>query len=113
MSISDHIERQQELIAALRAPGWYPHPVDNVRHIETHISHVLLTGRYAYKIKKPVNLGFLDFSTLRNRKFCCEEEVRLNRRLAPTLYLEVVPIGGTPRSPVVGAVSGVIEYAVK
>jgi aminoglycoside phosphotransferase family enzyme/predicted kinase len=113
MTTSDQIERQEELIAALGAPGCYPHPVDKVRHIETHISHVLLTGSYAYKIKKPVNLGFLDFSTLPNRKFYCEEEVRLNRRLAPALYLDVVPIGGTPPSPVLGAVSGVIEYAVK
>jgi uncharacterized protein len=112
MTLSDHIESQEELIEALGAPGCYPHPVDNVRHIETHISHVLLTGRYAYKIKKPVNLGFLDFSTLPKRKFYCEEEIRLNRRLAPALYLEVVAIGGTPRNPVMGAASAVIEYAV-
>ena len=84
------------LIAALRDPGCYPHPVAQIEILETHISWVVLTGRYAYKIKKPVNLGFLDFTTLEKRAFYCREELRLNRRLAPALYLEVVGIGGSP-----------------
>lgn len=83
--------------------------------IETHISWILLTGQYVYKIKKPVNFGFLDFSTLEKRRFCCIEELRLNKRLAADLYLEVVPITGTPEHPIIsGAGTGTaIEYAVK
>jgi len=81
--------------------------------VETHISWVLLTGQYAYKIKKPVNFGFLDFSTLEKRRFCCNEELRLNRRLAADLYLEVVPITGTPDHPQLGGTGDPIEYAVK
>ena len=65
------------------------------RKLETHISFVLLTGAYAYKIKKAVDFGFLDFTTLAARQFFCAEELRLNRRLAPELYLEVVPITGS------------------
>jgi aminoglycoside phosphotransferase family enzyme/predicted kinase len=84
-----------------------------VEHIETHISHVMLAGDYAYKLKKPLNLGFLDFSTLERRKFCCEEEIRLNGRLAPHIYLEVVAISGTPDSPRVGGEGEALEYAVK
>ncbi|MGZ5054133.1 MAG: bifunctional aminoglycoside phosphotransferase/ATP-binding protein [Methylobacter sp.] len=81
--------------------------------IETHISWVLLTGQYAYKIKKPVNFGFLDFSTLEKRHSCCIEELRLNKRLAADLYLEVVPITGTPEHPEIGGATPAIEYAVK
>lgn len=81
--------------------------------IETHISWVLLTGQYAYKIKKPVSFGFLDFSTLEQRRFCCNEELRLNRRLAADLYLDVVPITGTPDHPQIGGTGAAIEYAVK
>jgi len=81
--------------------------------VETHISWVLLTDRYVYKIKKPVNFGFLDFSTLEKRRFCCTEELRLNRRLAADLYLEVVPITGTPQHPKIGGTGAAIEYAVK
>lgn len=81
--------------------------------IETHISWVLLIGQYAYKIKKPVNFGFLDFSTLEKRRFCCNEELRLNKRLAADLYLEIVPITGTPGHPQLGGTGTAIEYAVK
>ena len=86
----------QTLIQALQNPALYDHPVQDFRVIETHISHVLLTGDYAYKIKKPVDFGFLDFSSLARRKHFCEEELRLNRRLADNLYLDVVAITGTP-----------------
>ena len=78
-----------------------------------HISFVLLTGDYAYKIKKAVDFGFLDFTTLAARQFFCAEELRLNRRLAPELYLEVVPITGSVDSPVVGGPGPALEYAVK
>ena len=101
------------LIQALHRPAVYGHPVQGLRLVETHISWVLLTGLYAYKIKKPVNLGFLDFSSLEKRRFYCEEELRLNRRLAPSLYLEVVPITGTPTAPLLSGGGEPIEYAVK
>ena len=84
-----------------------------VRVVETHISYVLLSGSHAYKIKKPVNLGFLDFSSLEKRRQCCEEEIRLNRRLAPALYLEVLPIRGTPSAPSLAGEGEILEYAVK
>jgi len=101
------------LVAGLLRPEAYPHPVHRVRLIETHISYVFLTGRFAYKVKKPVELGFLDYRELGARKRFCEEELRLNRRLAPRLYLEVVPITGTQQSPRVGGEGPAIEYAVK
>ncbi|MBM3356951.1 MAG: aminoglycoside phosphotransferase [Betaproteobacteria bacterium] len=94
-------------------PEAYPHPVRAVRVLETHISWVLLTGDYAYKVKKPVNLGFLDFSTLEARRRCCEEELRLNRRLAPDLYLEVVAIRGVPAQARIGGDGPALEYAVR
>jgi aminoglycoside phosphotransferase family enzyme/predicted kinase len=101
------------LITAMLEPHWYDHPVAACRLIETHISWVILTGDYAYKVKKPVDLGFLDFSTLERRRFCCEEELRLNRRLAPQVYLAVVAITGTPEAPRLAAEGKPIEYAVK
>jgi aminoglycoside phosphotransferase family enzyme/predicted kinase len=80
--------------------------------METHISWILLAGRYVYKIKKSVDLGFLDFTDLSSRRHYCEEEVRLNRRLAPQLYLDVIPLDGTAEMPEIGA-EPAIEYAVK
>ena len=90
------------LIESLRDPRCYPHPVDRLHVVETHISWIVLTGPYAYKIKKPVNLGFLDFSTLAARRFYCDEELRLNRRLAADLYLDVVAITGSSERPARG-----------
>ncbi|WP_227519986.1 bifunctional aminoglycoside phosphotransferase/ATP-binding protein [Mangrovitalea sediminis] len=101
------------LINALQDAQLYDHPVDKFETRETHISHVLLTGSFAYKIKKPLNFGFLDFSELSSRRFYCEEEVRLNRRLAPDLYLGVVPITGSPERPILGGDGEPFEYAVK
>lgn len=101
------------LIAALMDASVYDHPVQEIRLVETHISWVILTGEFAYKIKKPVDLGFLDFSTLDKRRFYCEEELRLNRRLAPEIYLDVVPITGTAQEPVLGGRGNIIDYAVK
>lgn len=79
--------------------------------VETHISWVLLTSRMAYKLKKPVSLGFVDFGTLAARKHFCEEEVRLNRRLAPSLYVGVVPVSGTVEAPRIGE-GKPIDFAV-
>jgi aminoglycoside phosphotransferase family enzyme/predicted kinase len=95
-----------ELIEALRRQL-------GARLIETHISWVLLAGDAAWKIKKPVQLGFLDFGTLAARRHMCDEELRLNRRLAPTLYLDVQPITGTPQAPVLGGCGTPIEWALQ
>ena len=84
-----------------------------VELIETHISSVILAGSYAYKIKKPLDLGFLDFSTLERRRFCCEEEIRLNSRLAEGIYLGVAEITGTVDQPSIGAQGKAAEYAVR
>lgn len=84
-----------------------------VRRIETHISWVLLDGEVAWKVKKPVRLGFLDFSELEARRHDCEEELRLNRRLAPAIYLDVVPIHGSATTPRLGGEGKPIEYALR
>ena len=113
---SDH---EPALLDRLLTPAAYPHPVTSVRLIETHISWVFLTGDYVYKVKKPVNFGFLDFSSLERRRHFCEEEVRLNRRFAPTLYLDAVPIVGPPAAArilsadEVGGDGEPIEWAVR
>jgi len=99
-------------IEALQHPACYDHPVTKVELVETHASWVLLAGAYAYKVKKPVDFGFLDFSTLEKRHHFCREELRLNRRTAPDLYLAVVAIGGDPRRPLLGG-TPVLDYAVK
>ncbi len=80
------------LIDELARPDAHPFAVGAVTVVQTHISVVFLAGDVVYKVKKPVNLGFLDFTTLEKRRHFCEEEVRLNRRLAPAVYLGVVPI---------------------
>ena len=103
---------QKKLVSALLDSRRYPHPAKAVRLIETHISWVLLAGRYAYKIKKALDLGFLDFTTLEARRFFCTEEIRLNHRLAPKIYLDVISIGGDADTPELGA-QPAIEYAVR
>ncbi|MCB1778174.1 MAG: AAA family ATPase [Candidatus Competibacteraceae bacterium] len=111
MSSPDKSFDQSTLITALLRPDCYAHPATTVEHVQTHISHLLLVGDYAYKIKKPVNLGFLDFTSLEHRHYYCQQELRLNGRLAPDLYLACLAIGGDPRHPVLGA-EPAIEYAV-
>ena len=102
-----------QLIEALSDPAAYSHPVDKVQVIQTHISVVFLAGPYVYKIKKPVELGFLDFSTLTKRRHFCEEEIRLNRRLAPDVYLGLAPITLTTTSVTMGGPGEPIEWAVQ
>lgn len=104
-----------EFIRGLLRADAYPHPVDDIRLIETHISWLLLTGPHAYKLKKPVDLGFLDFSTLEKRHQACEQELRLNKRLAPALYQQVVTVTGSPEAPRMdgGSDQPVLEYAVR
>ncbi|HZV53680.1 MAG TPA: AAA family ATPase [Rhodocyclaceae bacterium] len=84
------------LIEALLDPRRYPHPVARVDLVETHISWLLLAGAFAYKLKKPVTLPFLDYGSVDKRSACCTAEVRLNRRYAPDLYLGVVDFDGEP-----------------
>lgn len=124
---------QRQLVQQLQSPAAFQHPVSTLHCIETHISWVLLTGEYAYKIKKAVDFGFLDFSTLEKRRFFCAEELRLNGRFSENLYLDVVAIRGNVDRPqidlagiadavVIGqhqtqgdaqAPAPVLEYAVK
>ena len=111
--LSDAAARQTTLVASLRKAEAYPHPVSPIEVFETHISWVIATGTFAYKIKKAVKLDFLDFSTLERRRHYCEEELRLNRRWAPDLYLDILPIGGSYDHPLVGGDGSVIEYALK
>jgi len=108
------------LIEQMLSPDFYPHKVtQEIELIQTHISFVLLTGKYAYKVKKPMNFGFLDFSTLEKRQFFCQEELRLNRRLAPDLYLQILPITEVDRkfgfdvSPNIISNSEPVEYAIQ
>ncbi|HET7597213.1 MAG TPA: AAA family ATPase [Burkholderiales bacterium] len=107
------ITAEPPLIAALRDPACYPQPVKDVRLMETHISWVFLTGEWVYKLKKPVDLGFLDFTGLAARRHFCEEELRLNRRLAPSIYQSVIEIRGTPNRPRVEGAGPLLEYAVR
>jgi uncharacterized protein len=101
------------LIQALLAPQLYPGAVQQVAWVQTHISWVLLAGAFAYKIKKPLKLPFLDFSTLALRHACCLDELRLNRRFAPDIYLDVVAISDTPQGLSLGGPGTPLEYAVK
>ncbi|GAB4374445.1 MAG: bifunctional aminoglycoside phosphotransferase/ATP-binding protein [Elainellaceae cyanobacterium] len=102
------------LVQQMQQPDFYPHPVQQpIQLIQTHVSYVFLTGDYVYKLKKAVDYGFLDYSTLEKRKFFCEEELRLNQRGAKELYLEVVPIAQTGDSFQLGSAGEVVEYAVK
>lgn len=106
----DALARQKRLIERLARslqPG-----SGSVEHYETHISWVLVAGGYAFKFKKALKLPFLDFSTLAARRHYCQEECRLNRSLAPALYIDAVPVTGDPASPVLGGTGMPIEYAV-
>jgi aminoglycoside phosphotransferase family enzyme len=82
---------------ALLRPEAYPEVSGPITHRETHISHLYFTDRHVYKIKKPVDFGFLNFTSLDRRRFYCQEEVRLNRRFCPDTYLDVVEIRKSAR----------------
>ncbi|MFN6518554.1 MAG: AAA family ATPase [Nostoc sp. CreGUA01] len=102
------------LIEQMLEPGFYPHEVtESIQLIQTHVSYVLLTGDYAYKLKKPVNFGFLDFSTLEKRQHFCQEELRLNQRGAGELYLEVLPITLVGEQYQLGGTGEAAEYVLK
>jgi len=101
------------LVNNLQNPDLYDHPTPHFQLIETHSSWVILTGEYTYKLKKPVDFEFLDYSTLAKRKHFCQREIELNRRLAPKIYLEVVTITGSPEQPQINGENEIIDYAIK
>jgi uncharacterized protein len=101
------------LVEGLLDPAAYPHPTDPIRLVETHISWVFLTGPFVYKVKKPRDLGFLDYTTLDRRRHFCGEEVRISGRFAPSIYRGAVPITGTPEQPRIGGEGEPIEWAVQ
>ncbi len=100
-------------IRALLDKAAYSHATDDIRLIQTHISWVILTGPYAYKLKKPQSFGFLDFSTLERRKHFCGMELELNRRLAPDLYLDVLPVCRHDDTYMFGDDGDVVDYCIK
>jgi len=106
-------ELQAAIVSFLKNGANYPHATQEVRHVETHISHVFLTGEYAYKLKKAVKFDFLDFSTLERRKHFCFEELRLNSRFAPDLYLEVLSVNRTGDTFSIGGPGEVVDYLIK
>jgi hypothetical protein len=103
----------ERLMELLQIPAAYPHPVRSLQWVQTHCSCVFLTGDYAYKVKKPVDFGFLDYHTLEQRRFWCEQELRLNRRLCPDVYLDVLPITLEDGRLTVGGSGTPIEWAVR
>jgi aminoglycoside phosphotransferase family enzyme/predicted kinase len=105
--------RQAEIFRAMERPDFYPHPVAAIKQRETHISKVFLTGSFVYKIKKPVNLEFLDFTTLEKRLHYCNQELILNRRLTHDIYLDVVPITQKDSQYYLAGPGSPVEYAVK
>jgi len=105
--------KQSNLLENLINPNLYGKDIKNIKILQTHISYVVLTGKYAYKIKKPVNFGFLDFSTLEKRKYYCNQELRLNRRLCPDIYIDVIPITEIGKNLQINGDGRVIEYALK
>jgi aminoglycoside phosphotransferase family enzyme len=107
------IPHDSSLVEGLLRPEAFDHAADDIELVETHISWVILAGDFAYKIKKPIVLDFLDFGTLERRKHFCEEEVRLNRPWAPDIYLEVVPVTGSLEAPRLGGAGEILEYAVR
>ena len=103
-----------ELVQALLDPKAYPETLpQGIELVQTQMSFVFLTDDYVYKVKKPVNLGYLDYTSLDRRRFYCQREVELNRRLCPDAYLGVVPITRDKGDTFVEGQGEVIEYAVK
>jgi aminoglycoside phosphotransferase family enzyme/predicted kinase len=107
------VAKQPALVQALLKPEIYPHNPKKVELVQTQMSFLFLTGDYVYKVKKPVDLGYLDYTTLKKRRFFCQQEIELNRRLCPDTYLEVVPIVSSRGQISLGGKGEIIEYAVK
>jgi len=104
---------EEQLVSFLESPASYPHGPPEVRPIQTHISWVFIAPPFVFKVKKPVNLGFVDFGTLEKRRHFCQREFELNRRLCPEVYLEVVPIYESPSGFSFQAEGEIVEYSVK
>lgn len=104
-----HIIVEKELLR----PEAYPEPTKKVDLIQTHISFIFITDKFVYKVKKPVDFGFLDFATLEKRKYHCEQELLLNRRLSPNVYLSVQPVTEDNGRLYIGGKGRIIDYAVK
>jgi uncharacterized protein len=102
-----------DLVAALLMPAAYPEPTSRVELVQTHISWVFLTDRFAYKLKKPLDLGFLNFTTLRRRHHYLNQELSLNRRLCPTIYLGVLPVTASGSGVKVGGQGRPLDYILK
>jgi uncharacterized protein len=105
--------QSQELTDFLESPASYPHKPTEVRAIQTHISWVFIASPFVFKVKKPVNLGFLDFSALGKRHYFCRREIELNRRLSPEIYLDAVPIYETDSVFSFKPPGKIVDYAVK
>ncbi|MEM6449382.1 MAG: hypothetical protein AAF703_03610 [Cyanobacteria bacterium P01_D01_bin.105] len=102
------------LVQQMLKPEFYPHPTsESIGFMQTHVSYVLLTGDVVYKLKKPVNFGFLDYSSLEKRQHFCEEELRLNERGAGSLYLGMVPLTQADKQFAIAGEGETVEYAVK
>ena len=102
-----------EIVRAMLEPGLYQEKPEKVELLQTQMSFVFLAGEFVYKIKKAVNLGYLDYTTLEKRHYLCEHEVELNRRLCPDTYLGVLPVIQDGNTIKLGGTGNIIEYAVK
>lgn len=108
-----HNDNLPEYIEYFLLPESYPHPAGEIELVQTHISFVILAGSYVYKWKKPVDFGFVDFSTLAKRKYFCEQELLLNRRLCPEIYLETIWVSREGDSFCLQGTGEIVEYGVK
>jgi hypothetical protein len=104
---------EEPALKSLLKPESYPEPTRSVRLVQTHVSFLFITDNFVYKIKKPVDFGFLNFTTIDRRRFYCNEEVRLNRRLCPDTYLGVLAVRETPSGASFSGDGNIIDYAVK
>lgn len=109
----DTPEQHEALVCALMDPAQWPEGGGDRRRIDTHISTVILAGAHAYKLKKPVDLGFLDFVSLASRRAACDEELRINGRLAPEIYEAVCAVTGSIDAPAIDGAGDVIDWAVR
>jgi len=104
---------EQRILQSLLKPSAYPEPTTSVHLVQTHVSFIFITDTHVYKIKKPVDFGFLNFSTLDRRRFYCDEEVRLNRRLCPDIYLGAVEVRELSGNAMIDGAGAIVDYAVK
>ena len=108
MTVVDHAM----IVRAMKEPAFYSHEVEAVEFVQTHISSVFLTGDYVYKLKKPMDFGFLDFTTVESREIFCRKELELNRRLAPSVYLGVEPVTLEDCRPRLNGPGAVVDWVV-